>query len=176
MSVWRPLAFAVVVCSPAALMTGVFAATATGSDAGAPLSSQRLLQFAQSGEQPAGDTAGGAGNAAPVAPAAPSAADEETAAAEEEGDEGPAVFTEAFLQDPAQHAAGKVVWETCSGCHGARAYPGKAPKLRPKRYEPDFVFDRVTNGYKKMPSWKDVFTKEERMAVVAYILSKDFSP
>lgn len=173
MSVWRPLAFAVVVCSPAALMAGVFAATAADSDAGAPLSSQRLLQLAKSGE-PAGDTAGGAGNAAPAGAADPAAG--EDAASAEGSDEGPAVFTEEFLQDPAQHAAGKVVWETCSGCHGARAYPGKAPKLRPKRYEPDFVFDRVTNGYKKMPSWKDVFTKEERMAVVAYILSKDFSP
>ena len=81
-----------------------------------------------------------------------------------------------YLNNPAHQEDGKVVWETCAGCHGARAYPGKAPKLRPKRYTPDFVFDRVTNGYKKMPPWKDVFTKDERMAVVAYILSPDFKP
>ena len=94
-------------------------------------------------------------------------------AAEEET---PADFTEAFLNDPAHIEAGKVVWETCAGCHGARAYPGKAPKLKPKKYTPEFTFDRVTNGYKKMPAWKDVFTKDERMDVVAWMLSDHFAP
>ncbi len=55
-------------------------------------------------------------------------------------------------------------------------HPGKAPKLKPWRYKADFVFDRITNGFQKMPAWKDVYTKEERMALVAYILSDDFSP
>jgi len=34
----------------------------------------------------------------------------------------------------------------------------------------------VTNGFRKMPAWGDIFSDEERMSVVAYILSKDFSP
>ncbi|MEC5382485.1 cytochrome c [Aurantimonas sp. C2-6-R+9] len=95
---------------------------------------------------------------------------------ETEADETPAVFDEAFLNDPTHIAVGKEVWVTCGGCHGARAYPGKAPKLKPKRYTPDFVYDRVTNGIKKMPAWKDVFSKEERMAVTAYVLSNNFTP
>ena len=31
------------------------------------------------------------------------------------------------------------------------AYPGKAPKLNPGTYTPDFIFDRVTYGFGKMP-------------------------
>ena len=86
-------------------------------------------------------------------------------------------FTEEFLADPEVLAKGKEVWEgTCQSCHGASAYPGKAPKLRPSRYEPPFVYDRVTNGFRKMPPWKDVFSDEERMSVTAYVLSKSFSP
>ncbi|HEX9903487.1 MAG TPA: cytochrome c [Propylenella sp.] len=114
------------------------------------------------------------------APADAGAAND-SAATEEAGEEGteeePVIFTEDFLADAAHIEGGKEVWEgTCRGCHGAQAYPGKAPKLRPKRYTPEFVFDRVTNGYKQMPAWKDVFTKEERMDVVAWILSDDFAP
>jgi mono/diheme cytochrome c family protein len=86
-------------------------------------------------------------------------------------------FSEEYLSNPENLAAGKEVWEgTCRGCHGAAAYPGKAPKLRPARYDAAFVYDRVTYGFRKMPSWKDVFTEEERMNVVAYVLSRGFSP
>ena len=86
-------------------------------------------------------------------------------------------FTEEFLNDPAVIEAGKAVWhQQCRHCHGHAAYPGKAPKLQPSKLTPDFAYDRVTNGFRKMPSWKDVFTKEERMSVVAYVLSKSFSP
>lgn len=96
---------------------------------------------------------------------------------EGEADEEPAVFTEEYLNDPESLAAGKELWQdTCRHCHGRAAYPGKAPKLRPRRYTPEFVFDRVTNGFRKMPGWKDVFTKEERMSIVAYVLSRSFSP
>ncbi len=37
-------------------------------------------------------------------------------------------------------------------------------------------FKRVTNGFREMPSWKEVYSREERMAVVTYVLSKEFSP
>jgi len=86
-------------------------------------------------------------------------------------------FTEEFLADPETLATGKEVWEsTCRGCHGASAYPGKAPKLQPSRYDAEFVYDRVTYGFRKMPAWEDVFSEEERMSVSAYVISQRFSP
>jgi mono/diheme cytochrome c family protein len=98
-------------------------------------------------------------------------------AAGQDAEEAPAVFTEAYLNDSANIEAGKAIWqEQCRLCHGYAAYPGKAPKLKPRRYKPGFVFKRVTNGFRKMPSWKEVYSREERMAVVTYVLSKEFSP
>ncbi len=86
-------------------------------------------------------------------------------------------FTEEFLNDPEHIAAGREIWEEqCALCHGAKAYPGKAPKLKPKRYTPNFVYDRITNGFRKMPAWKDVYDDEERMDLVAWIKSKNFRP
>ena len=42
--------------------------------------------------------------------------------------------------------------------------------------KPEWVFKRVTNGFRKMPAWRYVFTREERMAVTAFVMSKKFSP
>ena len=93
------------------------------------------------------------------------------------GSEPPVPFTEEFLHDEENIAAGQAIWEAqCRHCHGAKAYPGKAPKLRPARYKPDFVYRRVTDGFRKMPPWKDVYTDEERMRITAYVLSDKFSP
>lgn len=87
------------------------------------------------------------------------------------------VFEQKFLKDPRTIEAGRKVWEDqCRHCHGAAAYPGKAPKLDPGQLDPDFIYDRVTNGFRKMPAWKDVFSEKERMAVAAYIKSAEFSP
>jgi mono/diheme cytochrome c family protein len=86
-------------------------------------------------------------------------------------------FDAAYLKDPANIEAGQAVWSTqCRHCHGASAYPGKAPKLNPGAMEPAFIFDRVTYGFGKMPAWKDVFSLEQRKAVVAYIKSDRFTP
>lgn len=86
-------------------------------------------------------------------------------------------FSKAYLSDSKHQKAGEEIWhDQCRHCHGASAYPGKAPKLKPWRYKPAFVFDRISNGFQKMPAWKDVYSKEERMALVAYIMSDDFSP
>ncbi len=91
--------------------------------------------------------------------------------------EQPVVFTEEYLNDPEVFKQGKEIWfEQCVHCHGYNAYPGKAPKLKPKRYKPEFVYKRVAKGFKKMPAWEDVYEKEELMAVVAYVKSKNFSP
>lgn len=89
----------------------------------------------------------------------------------------PVPFTEGYLADAANITAGGEIWaDQCRHCHGAKAYPGKAPKLKPRKYKPEFVYRRVTDGFRKMPAWKDVYTDEERMALTAYILSKKFSP
>jgi len=86
-------------------------------------------------------------------------------------------FDAAYLSNAANIKLGEGVWATqCRHCHGNSAYPGKAPKLSPGGMEPDFIFDRVTNGFRKMPGWKEVFTLEERKSVVAYIKSDSFSP
>ncbi len=86
-------------------------------------------------------------------------------------------FTQEYIDDINNQNAGKEIWkEQCAHCHGAKAYPGKAPKLKPRRYNPDYVWDRVSNGFRKMPPWKDVYSKEERMQIVAFIMGKNFAP
>lgn len=86
-------------------------------------------------------------------------------------------LSEEVLKDPKVISAGEELWkEQCAHCHGSRAYPGKAPKLQPRRYKPEFVWDRVYNGFRGMPSWKDVYTEEELVAIIAYVLSDDFFP
>ncbi len=85
-------------------------------------------------------------------------------------------FTKEILDNPEYIARGKEVWnEQCKLCHGKAAYPGKAPKLKPYKYKPEFVYRRVTKGFRGMPSWKDVFDKRARMGVTAFVMSKDFS-
>lgn len=81
------------------------------------------------------------------------------------------------LNDPKIISNGEALWkEQCVHCHGARAYPGKAPKLQPRQYKPEFVWDRIYNGFRGMPPWKDVYTDEEVVAIVAYVMSDDFFP
>lgn len=93
------------------------------------------------------------------------------------GEEPAPAFDKKFLSDAANIEMGRTVWENqCRHCHGAAAYPGKAPKLNPGQLHPDLIYDRVTNGFGKMPGWKDVFSLKERMSVVAYIKSEAFSP
>ena len=94
-----------------------------------------------------------------------------------QGAEPAPAFTEDVMNNPDVIEAGRELWQDqCRHCHGKSAYPGKAPKLKPRRYKPDFVYDRVTNGFRKMPAWKEVYSQEERMSVVAFIMSKKFSP
>ena len=86
-----------------------------------------------------------------------------------------AQFTDAYLNDPANIALGKKLWmKRCTYCHGKAAYPGSAPKLRPGSYEPAFVYDRITNGFRGMPALKTEFSQEERRAIVAYVKSPEF--
>jgi mono/diheme cytochrome c family protein len=81
------------------------------------------------------------------------------------------------LKDSKVIAEGATLWnQQCTHCHGAKAYPGKAPKLEPLRYKPEFVWDRVHNGFRNMPAWKEVYTPEQEVAIVAYVLSDEFWP
>lgn len=85
-------------------------------------------------------------------------------------------FPKELLDRPDQIELGHKVFESiCKFCHGKTAYPGKAPKLNPSRYTPEFVYDRVTNGFRGMPSWKEQYSEEERKAVTVFIMSKEFS-
>jgi len=98
-------------------------------------------------------------------------------AAKAAGGEAVPKFDAAYLADAANIKVGQAVWaKQCRHCHGSSAYPGKAPKLSPGGLAPDFIFDRVTNGFRAMPAWNGVFTLEERKAVAAYIKSDGFSP
>jgi mono/diheme cytochrome c family protein len=82
-----------------------------------------------------------------------------------------------ILNDPKVIARGEEIWkEQCSHCHGSKAYPGKAPRLQPKQYTPDFVWDRVHNGFRGMPTWKDVYSPDDVNSVVAWVMSEDFFP
>jgi mono/diheme cytochrome c family protein len=91
-------------------------------------------------------------------------------------EDGQLAFTEEFLNNPDNIAKGQEIWvEQCQFCHGKNAYPGKAPKLKPRKYTPEFVYKRVTKGFKGMPGWEDVYNDQERMSVAAWIMNKDFS-
>lgn len=86
-------------------------------------------------------------------------------------------FTNNVMIDPINIEIGKQIWDgQCRHCHGNNAYPGKAPKLKPSSYKPEFVYDRVTNGFRKMPGWKNIFDEKQRIGVVTYIMSSEFSP
>ena len=87
------------------------------------------------------------------------------------------MFTEAVLSDQHNIDVGRGIWEEqCTHCHGAKSYPGKAPKLKPSRYKPDFVFYRIDKGFRAMPAWGEVYTRDELIGVVAWVKSKQFSP
>src|SRR5262245_26627950 len=89
----------------------------------------------------------------------------------------PPAIPAGLLKDTAMITQGEKRWhDQCTHCHGARAYPGKAPKLQPRAYKPEFVWDRVHNGFRAMPVWKDVYKPEDVLALVAYVLSDDFFP
>jgi mono/diheme cytochrome c family protein len=85
-------------------------------------------------------------------------------------------FPKQLLEDGKYAAQGKEVFnKICKFCHGKAAYPGKAPKLNPARYTAEFVFDRVTNGFRGMPAFKEQFSEQERQAVTVYVMGKGFS-
>jgi mono/diheme cytochrome c family protein len=100
-----------------------------------------------------------------------------TAPAAAEAREPPPPLPRDLLKDPKVIAQGEALWkEQCTLCHGAKAYPGKAPRLQPHRYKPEFVWDRIHNGFRNMPPLKELYTPEQEIALVAYVLSDEFWP
>jgi mono/diheme cytochrome c family protein len=86
-------------------------------------------------------------------------------------------LTEEFLSDPENIRLGQELWrQQCVKCHGAGSYPGKAPKLNPRRMAPDEIYLKTTYGFGRMPAWEHVFSDHERMAIAAYMKSERFSP
>lgn len=108
---------------------------------------------------------------------APSTPAPSTAAAPAEPRDPPPPLPATVLKDEKLIAAGEALWkENCAHCHGSKSYPGKAPKLQPHKYKPEFVWDRVHNGFKDMPAWKELYSPEQVIALVAWVLSEEFWP
>ncbi|HEX6112339.1 MAG TPA: cytochrome c [Geminicoccaceae bacterium] len=86
-------------------------------------------------------------------------------------------LTEEFLSDPENVKLGQQLWrQQCVKCHGSGSYPGKAPKLNPRRLAPEEIYLKTTYGFGRMPAWEHVFDDHERMAITAYMKSDRFSP
>ena len=81
-------------------------------------------------------------------------------------------FTEAFLTAEENILLGKKRFlQRCTYCHAKTGVSGKGPQLRPSKRDPEFIFNRITNGYEGMPAWKTILSDEDRRAIVAYIRS-----
>ena len=86
-------------------------------------------------------------------------------------------FTNEIMNNADLFKSGKEIWfDQCTHCHGYKAYPGKAPKLKPKRYKPQFVYKRIAKGFRKMPAWEEIYSQEEMQSIVVYVMDKKFSP
>jgi cytochrome c oxidase cbb3-type subunit III len=66
---------------------------------------------------------------------------------------------------------------TCTGyCHGREGRVSRAPKLRGKTYEPNYLYARIANGVPPMPAFQTVLPPEEIWKLVAYIMSLSNAP
>ncbi|MGI9509179.1 MAG: c-type cytochrome [Geminicoccaceae bacterium] len=85
-------------------------------------------------------------------------------------------LTEEFMTSEENIELGRTLFQKrCKFCHGKGAYPGKAPKLKPKKLTAEQVYLRVSYGFRAMPGWEHEFDDHERMALTAYIKSPIFS-
>src|SRR5436853_3248596 len=67
---------------------------------------------------------------------------------------------------------------SCTGyCHGREGRVSRAPKLRGKTYDPNFLYARISNGLPAgqtglpMPSFQTMLQPDEIWKIVAYIMS-----
>jgi cytochrome c oxidase cbb3-type subunit III len=83
------------------------------------------------------------------------------------------------LDDPAAIAEGAHRFSaSCTGyCHGREGRVSRAPKLRGKTYDPNFVYARIAQGSPGgasglvMPAFGTMLPPEEIWKLVAYIMS-----
>ena len=85
-------------------------------------------------------------------------------------------LTEEFMTSEENIELGRTLFQKrCKFCHGKGAYPGKAPKLKPKKMSAEQVYLRISYGFRAMPGWEHEFDDHERMSLTAYIKSPVFS-
>ncbi|MGI9418095.1 MAG: c-type cytochrome [Geminicoccaceae bacterium] len=85
-------------------------------------------------------------------------------------------LTEEFMANEENIELGRTLFQKrCKFCHGKGAYPGKAPKLKPKKMSAEQVYLRISYGFRAMPGWEHEFDDHERMSLTAYIKSPVFS-
>ena len=82
--------------------------------------------------------------------------------------------TRRLITQPFRPSGRGLVFSRRRNCHGQRAYPGKGPKLKPSKYAPEFVFKRITKGFRGMPSWESMYDEKQRMSITAWVMSRDF--
>ena len=83
------------------------------------------------------------------------------------------------LDDPAAIEEGKHRFSaSCTGyCHGREGRVSRAPKLRGKTYDPNFLYARISQGSPGgasglvMPAFSTMLPPEEIWKLVAYIMS-----
>ena len=85
-------------------------------------------------------------------------------------------LTEDYMMSEENIELGRTLFQKrCKFCHGKGAYPGKAPKLKPKKLTAEQIYLRVAYGFRAMPGWEHEFDDNELMALTAYIKSPIFS-
>ena len=83
------------------------------------------------------------------------------------------------LDDPEAIAEGaKRFSASCTGyCHGREGRVSRAPKLRGNKYDPSFLYARISNGQPAgatglaMPAFQTMLAPEEIWKIVAYVMS-----
>jgi mono/diheme cytochrome c family protein len=62
--------------------------------------------------------------------------------------------------------------QNCTGyCHGKEGRLSRAPKLRGRQFEVQYLYGRIANGFPPMPAYVTVFPPETIWKLVAYIKS-----
>lgn len=77
------------------------------------------------------------------------------------------------LKDPAVIKEGAALYSgNCTFyCHGKEGMAGRGPKLRGRRFDKEYLFNVLSNGWNVMPAFKGRLTDEQIWKLVAYILS-----
>jgi mono/diheme cytochrome c family protein len=80
------------------------------------------------------------------------------------------------LKDPKSIAEGERLFAAgcaSSSCHGAGGVGGSGPRLRGKEFQPEYLFEVISNGIVGTPmtAFKEEMSEKQIWNVVAYLLS-----